>query len=84
MPSTDEMQTPLAIAIASLEETKRQLLEIFAWASLPQMISPQDRARHGMTIALARSSLPVIDISLCKAFKVLTGHEPPPMGEWPK
>ncbi len=84
MPSCEELQAPLAIAIAQLEQAKLELLEVFDWASMPQMIMPDERARRGMQIALARSSLPVIDISISKAFKALTGHEPPKMGDWPR
>ncbi len=84
MPSCEELQAPLAIAIAQLEETKRLLLEVFTWAGVPQMISDQERGQNGMKIALARTALPVIDISVSKAFKALTGHEPPAMGEWPR
>jgi hypothetical protein len=84
MPSCEELQAPLAIAIAQLEETKRLLLEVFTWAGMPRAVSNEERGRNGMTIALARAFLPVIDISVSKAFKALTGHEPPAMGEWPR
>jgi hypothetical protein len=83
MSSSNELQTAVAVAIAGLEQSKRDLLELFAWASMPRMIWPEERSHHAMTIALVRASLPVIDISLCNAFEVLTGHQPPRMGDWP-
>jgi hypothetical protein len=81
---SNELQTALALAVTGLEQSKRELLEIFAWASTPRMISPEERSRHAMAIALARSSLPVIDSSLRQSFKILTGHNPPAMGDWPE
>ncbi len=84
MPTVEELQAPLAIAIARLEQTKLTLLEVFDWASHAGMIRDDERARHGMAMALARSSLPLIETSINKAFKALTGHKPPQMGEWPR
>jgi hypothetical protein len=81
---SNELQSTIALAIVQLDKTKRDLVDIFAWASHPRMITPEDRSRHGMALALARTSLPVIDSSLCRAFKTITGHEPPAMGDWPK
>jgi hypothetical protein len=81
--SCDELQAPLAIAIADLEKQKLRLLEVFDWASQPGMIRDDVRARHTMAITLVRVGLPVTDIQLRKALKVLTGSEPPSL-EWPK
>jgi hypothetical protein len=72
-----ELQTPLAIAIAELENIKSALLETFAWASRPGMITDNARSLHVMNIELARVTLPLIEGQLRKALKILMGNEPP-------
>jgi hypothetical protein len=79
----NDLRAHMGAAIADLELQKQRLLEIFDWGSLPGCIDQNILGRHAMTLALVRTSLPVIDIELRKTFKGLTGSEPPSL-EWPK
>lgn len=71
MPSVDELQAAIGVAIAGLEQNKLALLEVFIWAGQPQMINDQDRRRHLMGLELARVSLPLIESNIKKAIRLL-------------
>jgi len=75
MPSCGELQAPIAIAIADLEQIKRQLLDVFEWAGLPQMVSDQERSKHLMTLELARVTLPLAEHSISQAIRLLIPKE---------
>ena len=73
MPTTNELCASLGTAIAELERAKLMLLDVFTWGSISGGIDPKVRSSHCMRLQIARSLFPVIDISLRRTLRQLTG-----------
>lgn len=77
MPTINEIQGPLGVAIAQLEDAKLYLLEVFRLCGVPGLWEPGEKSTRAMQIAVVQTLLPVIDMELSKAFEAITGNPLP-------
>lgn len=75
MPECRELQTPLAIAIADLEVTKKTMLRVFEWSKYPGMIKDEIRQLHLMDLAICKTNLPIIEMEIQNAINLLIKKE---------
>lgn len=65
--SSNEIQEPIALALAELELIKAHLLKVFAWAGIPHVYVDGELSKQGMELELARVAIPLANSQIVKA-----------------
>lgn len=70
--SCNEIQAPIAIALAELEIIKAHLMKVYAWAGVPHVYVNGELSTQAMELELARVILPIVQTQIVNAIKLIT------------